>query len=65
MPDRMVLQPDRRVLWIELKTEGGRLSEIQKYRHEELRRLGQDVRVVCNKEQVDELVEEIKGSTGS
>ena len=59
MPDRLILLPDGRVVWVELKTEGGRLSEIQKYRHEELRRMGQQVETVWNKQQVDELVERL------
>ena len=56
MPDRVVLLPGGRVVWVELKTEGGRLSEIQKYQHEILRSHGQEVVVVWNKEQVGELV---------
>ena len=63
MPDRLILLPDSRVIWVELKTEGGRLSEIQKYRHEELKKMGQHVEVVWNKEQVAALAEKI--STGS
>lgn len=60
MPDRMVLLDDGRVLWVELKTDGGRLSEIQKYRHAWLTKLGHDVRVVWNKQQADELAAEIE-----
>lgn len=56
MPDRIIMLPGSRVLWVELKTKGGKLSEIQKLRHAELAKLGQDVVVVWNKEQADELV---------
>lgn len=56
MPDRMVLLPDRRVLWVELKTTGGKLSAIQKLRHEELKRAGHDIVCVWTKAQADELV---------
>ena len=59
MPDRMVLLHDGRVLWVELKTDGGRLSEMQKYRHVWLRNLGHEVCVVWNKEQVDALADMI------
>lgn len=60
MPDRMVLLDDGRVLWVELKTDGGRLSAIQKYRHAQLAKLGHAVIVVWNKEQVDDLVKEMQ-----
>ena len=59
MPDRMVVLPGRQVLWVEVKTDGGKLSEIQKYRHAWLRQAGHDVRVVWSKEQVDDLVREL------
>lgn len=60
MPDRMVILPDRQVMWVELKTDGGKLSEIQKYRHTWLKKIGHDVRVVWSKDQVDNLVNELK-----
>ena len=56
MPDRLCLLPGGMVLWVELKTKGGRLSELQKYRHQWLRSLGHQVEIVWNKEQVDELI---------
>ena len=61
MPDRVVLLSEGRVVWVELKTEGGRTSSLQKYRHKQLREAGQLVAVVWNKEQVDELVERLSG----
>ena len=60
MPDRMLLLPQGRVAWVELKTTGGRLSEIQKYRHAWLKGIGHTVYVVWNKEQVDALADMIK-----
>lgn len=62
MPDRVVLLPFGRVVWIELKTTGGVLSEIQKYRHSELRKLGQEVEVVWTIEQADKLIGKIKST---
>lgn len=59
MPDRVVLLSEGRVRWVELKTKGGELSEIQKLRHEELRRAGHVVEVVWSKEQADELCERL------
>ena len=62
MPDRLVILPDRRVLWIELKTSGGRLEEIQKLQHKRLQGLGHDVRVVWSRDDVDALVDEVTGN---
>ena len=60
MPDRIVLLPARRVLWVETKTIGGELSELQKYQHKRLKAAGHDVRVIWTKEQVDALIPEIE-----
>lgn len=57
MPDRLVLLPDQRVLWVELKTSGGHLEEIQKIQHKRLAKLGHAVLVVWDKEDVDNLIE--------
>ena len=61
MPDRLVILPDRQVLWVELKTSGGHLEEIQKLQHKRLSDLGHEVRVVWSKSDVDNLVDEIVG----
>ena len=60
MPDRLVLLPGGKVMWVEVKTDGGSLEEIQKLRHRELESLGHTVRVVWSKDDVDDLIEEIK-----
>lgn len=57
MPDRLLLLPNGRCAWIETKTKGGRLSDIQKYTHKRLREMGQVVYVVWTKEQAEELIE--------
>lgn len=62
MPDRMVLLPDGRVIWVELKTQGGKLEPIQVVRHRELEKSGQQIRVVWSVEQADKLTEEIKSA---
>ncbi len=46
MPDRLVVLPNGKHIWVELKTEQGRLSPIQQYRHKQLRELNCLVRVV-------------------
>jgi hypothetical protein len=60
MPDRIVLLPGGRVVWVELKTDGGSLSAIQLVRHHELTKAGQIVKVVWSIEEADNLIEEIK-----
>ena len=45
-PDLRVYLPTGRVGFIELKTPDGKLSKPQRHRHEQMRSLGHDVRVV-------------------
>lgn len=60
MPDRLIMLPGGVLVWAELKRpQGGRLSALQRYQHEQLRRLGQRVEVVWTKEQAGELVDEL------
>ena len=60
MPDRVILLGEERVRWVELKTTGGELSELQKLRHDQLRRAGHVVEVVWTKAQVDELCDRLR-----
>lgn len=46
VPDRLILLPGGRVVFVELKTEGGRLSELQKWQIAEMEKRGADVRVL-------------------
>ena len=62
MPDRLILLPDERCIWVELKTKGGHLEEIQKLQHRKLEQIGQRVEVIWSKADVDKLIEEIKRS---
>lgn len=56
-PDRIVMLPGGILVWVELKKpKGGKLSSLQKFRHEELRQLGQHVVVVWTKVDADWLV---------
>lgn len=45
-PDRIVIFPNRAPVFVELKTERGRLSSLQRVQCKRLKELGQDVRVV-------------------
>ena len=64
MPDRIVMLPGGVLVWVELKRpKGGRLSELQKLRHRQLRALGQRVEVAWTKEQADALVDSLTRSS--
>ena len=59
VPDRLIVLPGGRVVFAELKTEVGRLANIQKWQLEEIRKRGADVRVLKGLEQVKEFVREV------
>lgn len=59
VPDRIVITPDGRTIYVELKTEIGRLAAIQKWQHEEMRKRGADVRTLRGMGQVKAFVEEV------
>lgn len=58
IPDRLVvLPPDGRCVWVELKrSKDGRLSELQKYQHDKLRKIGARVEVIWSREDVDDFI---------
>ena len=53
VPDRIVLWPESKIDWVELKTVGGILSPAQKRDHARRRALGQKVFVLWTKAGVD------------
>lgn len=59
VPDRIVMLPDGRVVFVELKAERGTLDSRQEWQIERLRNLGADVRVLWGADQVREFVEEV------
>ena len=46
VPDRIVLVPGGKVVFVELKTATGRLQPIQRYMHREMRKRGAEVDVL-------------------
>ena len=46
VPDRIVILPGKKPIFVELKTEHGRLSSLQKIQLDRLQELGQDTAVV-------------------
>lgn len=53
VPDRIVILPDSRVIFVELKTETGRTSALQDWQIGTLRGLGQAVRVLHGRHEVE------------
>ena len=58
--DRIVLLPGSRVIFVELKKPGGRLSERQKLMRDKMKRLGLHVETLWTTEQVDYFVQDIR-----
>ena len=59
VPDRIVILPGGRVIFVELKTETGWLSKIQQYTHMTMRERGVDVRTLYGLDQVKAFVKEV------
>lgn len=59
VPDRIVITPDGRIIFVELKTEVGRLSKIQQWQREQLKKRGVDIRVIHGWDKVKEFIEEV------
>jgi len=60
VPDRIIILPGGIVVFVELKTEIGRLAKIQKWQIEELRKRGANVQVLKGMDQVLAFLEEVK-----
>lgn len=61
VPDRIIITEKGRVIFVELKTETGRLTKIQRYVIGEMQKRGADARVVKGIDEVKELLAEIEG----
>lgn len=59
VPDRIIITPDGRTIYVELKTEIGRLANIQQWQIAEMQKRGAEVRVVKGLDAVKALVEEV------
>ena len=59
MPDRIVITPAGRTIYVELKAETGRLARIQEWQIDEMRKRGADVRVLRGLDEVKRFVEEV------
>lgn len=61
VPDRIIIMPGRQPIFVELKTETGRLSALQKVQIERLKNLGQDVRILYGLDDVRDFLKELRG----
>lgn len=61
VPDRLIILPDGRTIYVELKTEVGRLANIQKWQRSEMEKRGADVRVLYGMEAVKAFLREVFG----
>jgi|TARA_R110000803_G_scaffold35012_2_gene76051 hypothetical protein len=61
-PDTFIAHKGR-VIWIELKSDKGKLSKIQIWQIKQMKAAGLDVRVINSKEKIDDTVKEIIGET--
>ena len=62
VPDRIIITPSGKVIFVELKSKTGRLSKIQKYTKEQIKKRGADVREVKGLDEVNQLLNEIGGT---
>lgn len=59
VPDRIVIIPGGRIIFVELKAPGKKPTALQQVQHDKLRALGCDVRVIDSREGVDDLIKEL------
>ena len=59
MPDRMVLLPEARIGFVEVKVPGQKPRPIQERRHAQLRDLGFQVSVLDDPEQIPGIIREV------
>lgn len=59
VPDRIIILPDGKVVFVELKSAFGRLARLQAWQISRMRELGCDVRILRGIDQVDEFIAEV------
>ena len=62
VPDRLIIIPGGHVIFVELKTEIGRMSNIQKWQRERYRKMGADFRIIKGKKEAEEFINEIRAA---
>lgn len=64
VPDRIVVMPNGKTYYVELKQPKGRIDPLQKYMHRQLEERGHKVYVLWTKEQVNEFVKKLGDRNG-
>lgn len=59
VPDRLVITPAGRIIFVELKTEIGKLANVQKWQVSEIRKRGADVRVLHGWPAIKDFLDEV------
>lgn len=59
VPDRIILLPENRIYFVEMKQENGKLSKLQKYMHRQFAKRGVHVYVLYSKSDVDKFIDEV------
>jgi hypothetical protein len=62
VPDRIVLLPLGKIIFIELKAPGEELRPLQKFRAKELMKLGFDVKCIDSIDGIKALIKEVKSN---
>ena len=58
VPDRLIITPTGKTIFVELKTEVGRLAKVQKWQRSEMEKRGADCRVLFGMDAVKDLLRE-------
>ena len=61
MPDRLVLMPKGKIWFVEVKSTGKKLKDIQEAQAKKLQELGFNSRLVDSKAALDSFIEEVRG----
>ena len=59
VPDRLIITPTGKTIFVELKTEVGRLAKVQKWQRSEMEKPGADCRVLCGMDAVKDFLREV------
>ncbi|WMZ82782.1 VRR-NUC domain-containing protein [Staphylococcus pseudintermedius] len=64
VPDRIIIMPDGKTYFVEMKQNKGRIDPLQKYMHKQFNLRGHKVYVLWTKEQVNEFVKKVGDNNG-
>ena len=59
VPDRLIITPTGKTIFVELKTEVGRLAKVQKWQRSEMKKRGADCRVLFGMDAVKDCLREV------